>query len=392
MSKLRVLYLTWGYPTPMEPVSAPFCRNQVEGIVEAGVSVDVCVPVPYLPPIVPVLKKSWQKSRTLPAAAVVNNVSVRFPRYPHFPGSMQLGLMHRLIAQAVRRSTPIPPDVIHANFAYPFGLTALLLRQWWKTPVVTLLHGGDVNIYPTKGILERKRFVEIARGSDRLLAVSGALAKKTSEISGRTPKVALIGIRLDRFRSRDDKLELRRKLGLPLEHRLILYVGYLNASKGTHELLESLTSLRDQGVVGVIAGHGPLEANVKACTACIFLGSVNNDTVAELMSACDVFVLPSYSEGMPTVLVEAGASGIPIIATSVGGIPELLADDCGIMVEPGNPNALRCALERVLANPEAARERTQRLGQRVAQDYDCIKNGWKLRELYEEMLRFNRSG
>ena len=110
-----------------------------------------------------------------------------------------------------------------------------------------------------------------------------------------------------------------------------------------------------------------------------------NSRVADYLSAADLMVLPTENEGTPTVLVEAGAVHLPVVANAVGGIPDLLGDDRGVLAEPHNMASLVGAVQATLADSKASALRAERLAAYVARYYDCRKNGRELKQLYVQV-------
>jgi teichuronic acid biosynthesis glycosyltransferase TuaC len=110
------------------------------------------------------------------------------------------------------------------------------------------------------------------------------------------------------------------------------------------------------------------------------------------MAAANLFVLPSYSEGMPTVLVEAAAARLPVASTPVGGIPQLLGSDRGLLFPPRSPTAVAGAIAAVLDDPAGARARAARLLAFVREEYDVDHNARSLVGLYEELSEGRAAG
>jgi glycosyltransferase involved in cell wall biosynthesis len=156
----------------------------------------------------------------------------------------------------------------------------------------------------------------------------------------------------------------------------IVALGLLGPRKGTPELLEALASpsLRALPWSAVIAGNGEVEAarrralEVGIADRVEIPGWVDASTVASILAAADIFVLPSHNEGLPVSILEAMSAGLPVVTTPVGAIPELvLADETGLLVPPGSPSALAAALAALVENPalrlkfgQAARLRIER--------------------------------
>jgi teichuronic acid biosynthesis glycosyltransferase TuaC len=217
------------------------------------------------------------------------------------------------------------------------------------------------------------------------VAVSGALADKTEELSGRRPTVLPIGIDLKSYSQFPDKVSARRSLGIPNNKRIVLFVGSLSPNKGIRELLAALEVLHLENISGCIVGDGPMRDAVQRCPNATLAGVLPNSQVRLYLAAADAFVLPSHSEGMPTVLIEAAAAGLPILATPVGGIPELLDSERGLLIGHSS-EAIVQGVRQVFEKPEEARERAARLRQLVFERYDVDVNAAALAALYRHLL------
>jgi len=159
-----------------------------------------------------------------------------------------------------------------------------------------------------------------------------------------------------------DRAACRQALGLPAEGRVVLFVGDLVPEKGVGELVAAWTALRRaarEPVHLVLVGEGSLRAALeeearalgdRARTRLVVAGPRPHPEVAEHLGACDVLALPSWHEGTPNVVLEALASGRPVVATRVGGIPDAVPEgQAGLLVPPRDPRGLAFALEAALA-------------------------------------------
>lgn len=386
MRQLNVLWLTQAYPTEHEPVGGIFHRTQARALARLGVRVDVVAPVPWVPPLLGAMRGKWARYKETPQRYQDGAITVHRPRYIVVPRSDRLLVPHHLLIAQRLRALGLPaPDIVHAHFAYPYGMAALQLNELWKTPTVLTLHGSDVNVYPEVNGLARKRFVRAVTGPDAVLAVSGALARRTKLLSGREPLVRPVGISLQPYRELPGKTAARRRLGLPESKKLILYVGYLLEAKGIRDLLDALRHMNAEDTRAVFVGGGPLQDEVRRCPLAIAAGVQPNELIPLYMAAADVLVLPSHSEGLPTVLVEAGAARLPIVATSVGGIPELLEGGRGICVPPRSPGELTSAIRTALRQDGPAVMQAARLQRYVDAHYDADRNAADLLDLYERV-------
>jgi glycosyltransferase involved in cell wall biosynthesis len=174
------------------------------------------------------------------------------------------------------------------------------------------------------------------------------------------------GVEGDRFFPRE-QAEARRKLDLPTGRRIICFVGRLSREKAVDTLIEAMARFQadPEPPLLVIVGNGPAEGALRARAHALgleplvrFVGERHHSEVPDWISACDVFCLPSLREGCPNVVLEALASGRPVVASNVGGIPELVSEAEGRLVPPQDPQALAQALRVVLErswDPQALR-------------------------------------
>jgi glycosyltransferase involved in cell wall biosynthesis len=149
-----------------------------------------------------------------------------------------------------------------------------------------------------------------------------------------------------------DRRKAREALKLGQEEEIVLYVGSLIAPKGLRELLQAARSLhsRRPNLRIYCIGEGPLRQELEGAASFFLLpGRTDSAGVAQWMAAADIFCLPSYSEGCPNVLIEAIACGRPVIATNVGGIPEILNEQRGALIPPQDAAALEEALLSALS-------------------------------------------
>jgi len=174
----------------------------------------------------------------------------------------------------------------------------------------------------------------------------------------------------------------------------ILAAGRLSREKGFDILVEALHLLagKQRYFKCLIAGDGPEKASLSALRDNLglgdkidFLGYVRD--IAPLMKTCDLLVLPSRHEGLPLSLLEAMASGLPVVASAVGGIPDLLTPDKGWVVPPANPEVLADTIETVLDNPDQALKKAQRGRVEVANDYDIKKTANQYEDLYLDLCQ-----
>lgn len=262
----------------------------------------------------------------------------------------------RALLPAVRE---FAPDLIFSCFLYPDGYAALKIAKALAVPVVAMSIGSDINRIGDPLTAMHTRTV--LHGADCLVTVSGDLRNKAVAMGASPEKTRAIvnGCDLSVFHVRD-RLAARRKLGIDPAAEAVIYIGRMDVKKGLRELVEAAVRLRPKraNLHVYLVGEGPdrlaIESAIKANNAASYIHALPGcafDDVAVWMAAADLVTLPSYMEGCPNVVLEALASGRPVVATNVGGIPEIMSDECGRLVPLRNSGSLAQALASVLDSP-----------------------------------------
>lgn len=203
--------------------------------------------------------------------------------------------------------------------------------------------------------LHRSIFNHLLSGrSDALVAVSGAVAfdmKRYDRVRPEKVKVIYNGISLSKFCVPESKIECRKKFGLPEKDVLIGTVGRFSKEKNQAVIIEALNKLPDN-VKGVFVGDGPMRTLLEEAGRgrCHFPGHVEHAFIPYVMKAMDIFCLPSLWEGMSISLVEAMASGLPIIASDISTLREVLGDS-GMFSPPDSAEDLASALTLLINDP-----------------------------------------
>jgi glycosyltransferase involved in cell wall biosynthesis len=254
------------------------------------------------------------------------------------------------------------PDVILSYWIYPDGYAALRVGRKLGIPVVVTAIGSDLNcLHRGLGRMCAKTTLKQA---DRVLTVSYALRQRAIALGAEPSRSLAIlnGCDASTFRPLPQE-ECRRAVGIEPHARLVLIVGRYDVLKGVIELVKSCAELAPRFPLLQLAmvGEGPARVAIERTAAeCGFsdrlhlVGPCPSSRVAQWINACDVFALPSYNEGCPNVLVEALSCGRPVVASRVGGIPELVTQENGILVPPRNLDALAVGLAEALSRPWSA--------------------------------------
>jgi glycosyltransferase involved in cell wall biosynthesis len=249
-------------------------------------------------------------------------------------------------------------DVVLGSWAYPDGFAAVALAQLLGVPAVIKLHGSDMNVVAE---LRGPRMLlgwAMARAA-RVVAVSKPLRDKAIALGAAPGVVDVVpnGVDRARFHPRD-RSEARRTLRIG-DGPMALYVGNVERHKGVVDLVEAFTHFREPGsrahlfVVGDGAALGECRRIAESKGAPVtFVGSRRHDEIPTWLAAADALVLPSWNEGTPNVVLEALACGRRVVATSVGGVPDVVSTEAaGLLVPPKDPEALAKAMWSVLSRP-----------------------------------------
>lgn len=289
-------------------------------------------------------------------------------------------------------------EVIHAN-SPTTALAARLACGGRPIPIVTSAHNGkrwyDRGVPP---ILTRV----LARGSDRVVGVSEELTRYLIRNGLAQHKAQTIhnGIPC-RPEPKEPRLKelIRSELALPLDAPLILCVARLHEVKGHRRLIEALPGVLEKHPDArlLIAGEGPLRPAIEARIEELGIGrSVqllgNRQDVDRLLCAADVFCLPSDWEGLPLAVAEAMAAGLPVVATAVGGVPEIVEEGVtGWLVPPADPGLLASRLCGLLAEPAQRRRMGLAGREKISAHFTLEQMVSKFEALYRELVEHKRA-
>jgi glycosyltransferase involved in cell wall biosynthesis len=282
---------------------------------------------------------------------------------------------------------------------YKSDAIGLLLRRFWPMRLVSTVHGwgGESRKTALYHAIDRM----CLPGYERVICVSEDLRRQCLRAGVPGPRCLLVenGIDLDAYAPSADAAEAKRRLGLRPDRPVIGAVGRLSAEKRFDVLIRAVDRLLARGseVQLVIAGEGEEEARLRALidelgrAGSIRLLGFQTDTIP-LYRAMDVFALSSLREGLPNVLLEAMATGVPIVATRVGGVPRVIHhEENGLLVEPGDPAGLAESLARLLGDAPF-RDSLRLVGRlTVEAHYSFETRMQKIRAIYDELLSRDRS-
>jgi len=373
---LKVLMLTSSYPRNDSDNSSVFLRYLASSLTQQQVDVHVLAPDHSLVDHIELdagvtnhwfqyLPKQWQQLAY--GSGILPNLKrnkLLYLQIPFFLTTMLFSLF--ILCKRIK------PDVIHAHWVIPQGFIAIMVGKLLNIPVIATAHGGDAFSLNTSLLSRLKAFTlkhcHAWTSNTKATAETFGTANNISK-----PIIIPMGVDIDRFQSGDGAKLLNQE-----NRKIILFVGRLVEKKGVKYLIEAFSKLpleaQKTSVLWVIGDGDERTALEKQAQGLgiqniKFWGQVQNKQLPNFYAAASVFVAPSVvdskgdTEGQGVILLEAMASKAPIIATTVGGIADVITHtDTGLLVPPNNSNALSNSILLMLSNKKLID--------------DCTKNAW----------------
>jgi glycosyltransferase involved in cell wall biosynthesis len=261
----------------------------------------------------------------------------------------------RLAANAVSAARRFRPEVVYGHFLFPAGAAAAAAARVSRARLVVTAHGRDVrNIGSIRGVATATRTV-LGR-ADGVIAVSkflrAELEAKIPAVRGRV-EVIDCGVDLERFRHRP-AADARAQVGWEGDEPFYLAVGTLDERKNPVRLADAFAGLGAGSLAYV--GDGPLRGRLEGRSGVRVIGRIPHDQVPDWIAACDVLCQPSLIEPFGQTILEAFATERPVVATRIGGPPELVTPVTGILVDPGGVESIQAGLREAAGLPRPNKE------------------------------------
>lgn len=356
--RLKVLVLTNLYPTPWDPLRGAFNRQQFERLARRH-DVEVLAAVDFRQ------RLRGKRGDACPGTLRAGHFTFVYP--PRIGRALHgVCWFVSLLLQRGAKLRRGGYDCMLVSWAYPDAVGAGWLARWLGIPYVVKVHGSDLNVQASHAS-RRVQIRSTLRHAGAVVAVSRALADKAVAIGADAKRVHVIynGVDSALF-SPGPRDAARARLQLPLAQPLLLFVGNLKLAKGCMDLLEAFPAVADACPHArlVFVGDGPCLARIGDRSAQMGLaervqcmGAAEHASLGDWFRAADLLCLPSHNEGVPNVVLEAMACGTPVVATRVGGIPEVVPEYAGTLV----PVQDRCALSRALIEASGRTWDTRRI-------------------------------
>jgi teichuronic acid biosynthesis glycosyltransferase TuaC len=357
--KIKILTYTTLFPDSTRPTYGVFVENRLRHLVEQGaIESRVVSPVPWF-----FSKAAWfgqySQYARVPHREIRHDIHVEHPRYPVLPKIGMIVAPFLLAAAtqpAIHRITRegFNFDILDAHYFYPDGVAAAIISRSLNKPFVVTARGSDLNLIA--GYRIPRRLIQWAAGrASGLVTVCQALKDRLMTLGVKSNQITVLrnGVDLCLFKPPDNRDFLRQSLGLT--DVTFLSVGGLTPSKGHDLIIRAMASFPEASLL--IVGTGPEGEKLRKLISALrlkervqLLGLIEHERLAAYYGAADALILASDREGWANVLLESMACGTPVIATKIGGNPEVVADPAaGILIEQRTPEAISAAMHKLLA-------------------------------------------
>jgi len=385
------------FPSPYGEPLGVFVKEQVDQIKRYFKKVVVISTSPYIPRFLTPFMQPRRKIESIMSNYSYDNVNVYYTRdliLPFYKSKNKWGDKAFEKSRNILRKINFKPDIIHPHFTWPSGYAAVKLGQQLNVPVVITAHGYDVYELPFRSEKWLEKVKYSLDNSNHIITVSRSNYKILTEKLGvRKEKITIIPNGFDsKIFKEIPQQQARKELSIHSNRKVLLTVGNLIEIKGHKYLIRALKRVVEveKDILLVIVGSGPLEESLKKLVRKLNLqnnvwlvGAKPHSEIPIWMNAADLFVLPSLSEGNPTVMFEALGVGLPFMGTAVGGVPEIItSEDYGLLCPPADPE---CLAEKILMalEKEWDRERIREYAKRFT--WENIAK--EIIDLYENLLK-----
>jgi glycosyltransferase involved in cell wall biosynthesis len=406
---MRVLLLSLWYPNDENPILGTFVHEQADALRRLGVDIRVVQPIPKAPFPITLLKESYRRLARIPSTECYQGFDVVHPRYLTLPRHILFERVGDWLYDAVRDAVRSmarnwPFDIIHAHTTYPCGYAANLLRDrdFPSVKVVHTIHRTCIIDAPSYNLQCREKVRTSLASADRDVFVSLEGQHLARDIAGDVikPKSAYItnGVNTAKFDlDSADRAEIAQMKTEYADTWNLVFVGYLNERKGIKELLPAIKRIASGGHRKLrlfLVGRNDLGTYVDnflrsegIADMVSMVGPVLHDRVKIWMNFADAFILPSHSEGLPTVLFEALYARAPSIFTRVGGVGDIVTDgNEALLIPPRSVEAIEQAIGRLIDDPASSRAMAERGHKLIRDNFTWAINATRHFQLYASML------
>ncbi len=388
------------FPKPNAPHSGIFFLNKIKKLKELGVEVIVLCPIPYAPGFLSSWKESWANLKRIPQITTNYGFPVYYPRYLRPPGrwfrffeglSMYLGIKKK-IATIQRR---FEFDVVIGGMITNDAYVAYKIADKYRVPSIGYAVGDDINIYPFQKKTLHNLTLKILNRLTQVITVGDGLKDNLYKVFPTMPKIVktnFLGIDMDKFnRTKDGFLLEKYKLGQ--DSVIGLFVGSITKEKGIIELMNAIKQVDNSHFKMLIVGNGDLKdwcnkfiSKNNLTDRCYIVGDVPFNELPNYYTNSDFFISPTHNEGLANVLVEAATSGLPIIASDINEVKDVLVNNKNGFTFPVEDHKELADKIIELVNNNNLRDEFSKSSENLAKSkFDMTKNAKEFIEIIENL-------
>lgn len=406
MKSPSILLLTHLFPNSANPKLGTFLRSKALALKAAGAEVTVAVPVPMVP--FPLKRVPRYRDRFVPETfATMSGIDVFYQRFLRPPGAWFRpfeGLsMHRFGRKLLRRlHRERQFDAVIGGMLTNDGYAALLAGQDLGIPAYSFAVGADIHTFPIGNRKVRELNEKLFDELTAVFAVGPHFANQIRESYPESKNKVFcnpFGVDVTLFQPGDplEQQSWKRELGFKEETPVALYVGDLHPLKGLPEIIQLIPRLQDLDIGFVLVGKGPLLEGIRKSigrqspgfSACRVFPYLDLEALVRFYQNSDFFLFPSHFEGSPTVLMEAIASGLPIIASDIPPHQDAVSEGAnGYFFPVGDVDMIESLLRKFLAE-ESVTTQNSVSRERALLHFDSLKNARALLAFLQERPRFS---
>lgn len=352
---MKILSFSYCFPNSANPNWGIFVFQRLSSLSEIE-DLKVCSPVSWFPLLSSFKKKNGNQVQSLNGLDVYRPDFFCIPKFfKNYDAKLYAKDIKKWVSDLCKKWKP---DILDAHFVWPDGVGVALIAKELGIPYVITLRG---KLYECLKIdAQKDQCAKALINATAVISVSGLMAKEAQKLGVSKNRIKIIpnGINSELFFIKD-KMACRKELGLPFDKKLLVTVAHLGHRKGHHEVIQALAGINeDIGLIlvgGAAQGGTPeqlekLAEKVGLSDRLIITGPQPYEKVSKYFSAADASVLASYREGCPNAVLESLGCGIPVVASDVGAVRDILpTPDAGHICLPRNTESIRTAIADVLS-------------------------------------------
>ncbi|MFN6945103.1 MAG: glycosyltransferase [Cytophagaceae bacterium] len=404
---MKILVISQMFPCKRHPTSAIFFANLMKELAPKISELIIITPRPYIPRFLTKINRRWSKWYLDPMNSKENGMEIIRPYFISLRGLNYEGingiLMHLSLSNLLRKLIKTRKiDLILGYNAIPEGIAVVRLAKSFKLPCGFWAIGSDVNDFAKYNRINYYLLRKSIEESNIIFTESKDLENKIRQYSAKPLNVKTFykGIDVSNFRELPPRSDLLKRLGLNAERRYILFVGRLIYDKGIYELADTFCRIAKKypDIDLMLIGEEIEKENLVTkfdkegiINRVIFKGMIPYKEVAYHMKISELLVFPTWAEGLPNVVMEAMAVGLPVVATNVGGIPEVLEDGVtGLSVPVKNVEKLVEAIIRMIEDKDLRKACIKNAKELIYERFDVKKNVFKLYKILKNLIDNNK--